>query len=154
LDPSSFAWLSQPRTYLRNEQYCVEVGLFAEPYGFEIVDLDNIITEEWSARIFCSYAGVIRERGFCLVEAGCAVGKTASVRKLATLFGHKEFIIDSHPLVSARNLLEYMRMAAAGMWVVLRNLQRLTQPQFSLLARNLEVTWVHQLLQPREAFNI
>lgn len=47
-----------------------------------------------------------------------------------------------------------MRMAAAGMWVVLRNLQRLTQPQFSLLARNLEVTWVHNLLQPCEPFSI
>lgn len=47
-----------------------------------------------------------------------------------------------------------MRMAAAGMWVVLRNLQRLTLPQFSLLARNLEVTWMHHLLQPRDPFNI
>ena len=72
-----------------------------------------------------------------MIEAGCTVGKTASIRKLAALFGHKEFIIDSHPLVSPRNLLEYIRMAASGMWVILRNVQRLTQPQFSLLSRNL-----------------
>lgn len=89
LDLYSFAWLSQPRTYLRNEHYQVEVGILVHPYGFEITDLDDVVTEEWSARVFCSIAGAIRERGFCMVEAGPSAGKTASIKKLAALFGHK-----------------------------------------------------------------
>ena len=44
LDVFSFEWISQPRTYLRDDEYVVEVGLLTESYGFDIIDLDGIIT--------------------------------------------------------------------------------------------------------------
>lgn len=71
----------------------MEVGLYSESYGFEIVDLDELVTEEWSSRVFCSMAGAIKDRGMCLISGEAATGKISAICKMAALLGRKEHIL-------------------------------------------------------------
>ena len=86
--------------------------------------------------MFCSMAGAIKDRGLSMVAAEGSTGKISMICKMASLFGRKEHILEGDSLVSSRNLLELVRMAASGLWVILRNIQNLQTAQLSILARN------------------
>jgi hypothetical protein len=74
--------------------------------------------------------------------------------KMASLFGRKEHILEGSSLISSRNLLELVRMAAAGLWVVMRNIENMEQPQLSILSRNVQNLWVGFLTHPDESVMI
>jgi len=68
------------------------------------VNLDETVTESYSARMFCSIAGVIKDRGLGLIYGEGASGKISTICKLASLFGKKEHVLDGNSLVSPRNI--------------------------------------------------
>jgi hypothetical protein len=57
-----------------------------------------------------------------MISGNFATGKISVICKLAALFGRKEHILEGGFLTSYRNLIDIVRMAASGLWVVLRHI--------------------------------
>lgn len=75
--------------------------------------------------MFFSMSGAIKDRGLVLVYGEKSSGKLSTICKMASLFGKKEHILDGSSLVSPRNLLEFIRMTASGLWIVLNSMHNL-----------------------------
>ena len=55
-------------------------------------------------------------------------------------------------MTSQRNLLEYVRLAASGFWVIVRNIHNLSSEKLSIFAKNIESCWISLITRPEEGF--
>lgn len=133
--PLSFEWISEARAYFRDRNYSVNIGLHSMKYAFEIVDMDSLIVDDITAKMFLNLSMVMRERCFGLVYGPRFSGKTATIKQLAATFGSKEYILESNCLVSNLNIIEYLKMATSGIWIVFENIHLLPREIISVFSR-------------------
>lgn len=64
---------------------------------------------------------------FTCLRSDYGKGKVSSIHYLASIHGKNENILNGHKAVSYENIIDYLRMAATGIWIVFNNINCFSQ---------------------------